>query len=58
MGWAHAVATLVPPALLPGVSTQEGAQSFSVRVGRCGFGVELRRIELLTSSMPWKRSTN
>ena len=23
-----------------------------------GFSVELRRIELLTSSMPWKRSTN
>jgi len=23
-----------------------------------GFLVELRRIELLTSSMPWKRSTN
>jgi hypothetical protein len=51
------------PAIQDGAVTPTDAQNqnddpegSSVRMGN--HHVELRRIELLTSSMPWKRSTN
>ena len=44
------------PALLPG--GPRAAFMSRLKPLTWGFGVELRGIEPLTSSMPWKRSTN